>query len=614
MNTYRSFFFCLWALLASAAHSADLPNVLWITAEDHGPHLGCYGDKYATTPHLDAFARKSLRYTKAISNAPVCAVARTTLISGMHAPSTGGQHMRSRVPAPAGMQFYPAYLQDAGYYTTNNSKEDYNLTGARHGWDESSNKAHWKNRPAGKPFFAIFNYTISHESKIRDSKANPRHDPALAPVPPYHPDTPEVRSNWAQYYDRLTEIDRLFQASLDELDAAGLTDDTIVMFFSDHGSGMPRSKRYPGWSGLNVPVIVHVPEKFRHLAPADYRPGSASDRLIGFVDLAPTLLSIAGVEPPAYYQGQAFMGPFQTENPEFSFGYRGRMDERPDFCRTIMDGRYLYIRNYYAHIPHGQYVAYQQKTQTTNIWYQKFNDGQLNEVQSIFWNRHPREELFDLQNDPHETRNLAGATQYRGVLNRMRTILDEQMAEIDDLGIWPEPMLRKIVLEGKSPRDQLAKYFQGTPLEEAPELALVREPNWESDEWKRFLQSSHLVRRYWAIMQILAKGGDVYAIAEPDVVETMGDENATVAVAAAECVGIRTEDSGLRERSLFTLMNYARYPENEFIQAIHAMNAIDRIRDAGYEIPVAAASLTTVHETIPAWGRAYLPDLVDRFK
>lgn len=614
MNTIRIFSVCLYSVFASTAGLADLPNILWITAEDHGPHLGCYGDKYATTPHLDAFARKSLRYTKAISNAPVCAVARTTLISGMHAPSTGGQHMRSRVPAPAGMQFYPAYLQDAGYYTTNNSKEDYNLTGARHGWDESSNQAHWKNRPAGKPFFAIFNYTISHESRIRDPKANPRHDPAKAPIPPYHPDTPDVRSNWAQYYDRLTEIDGLFQKSLEELDAAGLTDDTIVMFFSDHGSGMPRSKRYPGWSGLNVPVIVHVPEKFKHLAPADYMPGRASERLIGFVDLAPTLLSIAGVEPPEYYQGKAFMGPYQTPDPEFSFGYRGRMDERPDFCRTIMDGRYLYIRNFYAHIPHGQFVAYQQKTQTTSIWYQKYKDGTLNEVQSIFWNRHPREELFDLQIDPHETRNLAGATQYRPVLNRMRKILDRQMAEIDDLGVWPEPMLRKIVLEGKSPRDQLARLFQGMPLEKSPEIGLVREPNWESDEWKTFLLLSHPVRRYWTIMQILAKGGDIYAIAEPDLVEAMNGENATVAVAAAECIGMRTEDYGLRQRSLYFLMKYAKYPENEFIQAIHAMNAIDRIRDAGYAIPVAAASLTSVHETIPAWGKAYLPDLVDRLK
>ncbi len=308
------------------------------------------------------------------------------------------------------------------------------------------------------------------------------------------------------------------------------------------------------------------------------------------------------------------MGPYQTEAPEFSFGYRGRMDERPDFCRVIFDGRYLYIRNHYTHIPHGQFVAYQQKTQTTSIWYQKHKDGELNEIQSVFWNRHPREELFDLQNDPHETRNLAGATQYRPVLNRLRKTLDAQMAEIDDLGVLPEPMLREIVLQGRSPRDHLARFFEGIPLEVSPEIELVREPDWKSGEWKTLLSAPHPARRYWTIMQILGKGGEVYEIAEPELVEALDDENAAIAVAAAECVGTRTKDNGLRERSLYTLMNYAKYPENEFIQVIHALNAIEHIKDAGHRVPTSAAYLTSVHDTIPSWGRAYLPDLVNRFK
>lgn len=613
-NRLRSLLPIAYLVSASVAYSADLPNILWISSEDHGPHLGCYGDEYATTPNIDAFAKKSLRYTHAISNAPVCAVARTTLISGMYAPSTGGQHMRSRVPSPEGLQFYPAYLQDAGYYTTNNSKQDYNLIDARMGWDESSSKAHWKNRPEGKPFFAIFNYTISHESQVRNKNPNPHHDPAKAPIPPYHPDTPESRSNWAQYYDRLTTIDELFQKTLDEVEEAGLMDDTIVMFFADHGSGMPRSKRYPGWSGLNVPVIVHVPEKFKHLAPADYVPGGASDRLIGFIDFAPSTLSIAGVEPPEYYQGEAFMGPHQTPDPEFSFGFRGRMDERPDFCRTILDGRYVYIRNYYRHLPHGQFVAYQQKTQTTNVWFQKYKDGDLNEAQSLFWKPHPHEELFDLRNDPHEINNLAGSAEHREELIRLRKLLDAKMAEIDDLGVWPEPMLREIVLDGKSPRDELSGLFQDKPLKNSPELKLVAPVRWNSDAWKSELNYGHPVRRYWTVVQLITKGGRHYRSVETDLEKMLSKEQGVLAVAAAECIGTHTRDASLRQKSIDLLYGYAKYPDNEFILAIHAFNAMEHLKDLGHKTPAGAASLTSTHETVPDWGRAYLPDLVDRYK
>jgi uncharacterized sulfatase len=261
-------------LTTAAAMAAERPNVLWITSEDNGPHLGCYGDSYATTPNLDRLASKGMIYLRAWSNGPVCAASRTAIISGMYPPSTGSEHMRSQVRMPAGMRMYPQLLREAGYYCTNNSKEDYNLDKPGQVWDESSAKAHWKNRPPGKPFFAIFNHTMTHESQIRSRPYAAVHDPAKVRVPAYHPDTPEVRQDWAQYYDRLTEMDAAAARNLKELEEAGLAEDTVVFYYGDHGPGMPRCKRWPYNSGLQVPLIVYVPPKFKDLASRDYAAGA----------------------------------------------------------------------------------------------------------------------------------------------------------------------------------------------------------------------------------------------------------------------------------------------------------------------------------------------------
>ncbi len=452
----------------SPARAADerpsLPNILWITSEDNGPHLGCYGDTYATTPHLDALGKMGMIYTRAISNAPVCAPARTTLISGLYPPSTGSEHMRSMAQLPESFKMYPQYLREAGYYCTNNSKEDYNLAKRGQVWDESSRKAHWKNRPAGKPFFAVFNHTISHESQLRKRPHKQVHDPAMVRVPAYHPDTPEVRQDWAQYYDKLTEMDALAGKNLKELADAGLADDTIVFYYGDHGSGMPRSKRWPYFSGLNVPLIVYVPDKWRKLAPKDYQPGGKSDRLVGFIDLAPTLLSLAGVKPPAHLQGHAFMGPSQTAPPEYSYGFRGRMDERYDLVRSVLDGRYIYIRNYMPHKIYGQYIAYMFQTPTTRVWRRLYDEGKLNEAQSHFWRRKPPEELYDLQADPDEVHNLAASPEHADTLNRMRKAQQDWARSIRDVGFLPERQIHSRS-EGSTPYE-MGHNPQKYPFEE----------------------------------------------------------------------------------------------------------------------------------------------------
>lgn len=611
MHTRIALLFVLLLAGCIPTFGADRPNILWISTEDHGPHLGSYGDEYATTPNLDAFAKRAFRYTKASSNVPVCAPARTTIISGMYPPSTGSHHMRSRVPAPDWLTFYPVYLQEAGYYTSNNSKEDYNLTTDDKGWDESSPKAHWGNAPKGKPFFSIFNYTKTHESQIRNDNANPHHDPAKAPLPPYHPDTIEVRKDWAQYYDRLSEADDYFAMRMKELEEAGLADDTIVWYWADHGSGMPRSKRYAGWSGLHVPLIVHFPDKWKHLAPKGYAEGKTTDRLVGFIDFPATLLSLAGVTIPEYYHGNAFAGEQQTKDPQYSFGFRGRMDERPDSSRMITDGRYYLIRNHYTHIPHGQYVLYQQRTPTTAVWNQMFKDGKLNDIQSQFWKPHPREELFDLENDYHSINNLANSKKHQSIKRRLNKALDKHLTQTADLGFIPEPFIQALAKAGEG----ISPVASGrSMLKNAPDfgVSILKEIDL-SKAFAAKLKHPYSPVRYWALMQLLGSNNTpVYAYHEHLVVEALKDPEPIVAVAAAECLGSLTDREAYKKIAVKTLLEYAAFPGNELFLTVHALNALEHLKDQGIKLPDEARNLTQKHEDIPRFFDYYRPQVIER--
>ncbi|MCB1078603.1 MAG: sulfatase, partial [Verrucomicrobiae bacterium] len=501
-------FFAAFALLfaASSGFSADRPNILWLTSEDNGPQLGAYGDPYAVTPNLDTLAGKSLRYTRASSNAPVCAPARTTVISGIYPPASGGEHMRSMTKLPDGFKMFPQFLREVGYYCTNNSKEDYNLEKPGTVWDESSNKAHWKNRGEGQPFFAVFNYTISHESQIRNAidEKDRIHDPAKARVPAYHPDTPEVRKDWAQYNDRITMMDAQCGKALKELADAGLVEDTIVIYWGDHGSGMPRSKRWPYNSGLNVPLMIHVPEKWKALAPQDYEAGGTSDRMVAFVDLAPTMLSLVGVEAPEWMQGTAFAGKLQKEAPQYSYGFRGRMDERYDMVRTVMDQRYVYLRQYMPHRIYGQHIDYMFQTPTTRVWHDLFAEGKLNADQSHFWQKKPAEELYDLQTDPDEVHNLADSPEHQAVLERMRQAHRDWVFRVRDVGFLPEA---EIHARAKGGAPYTFAHSDAYPLEAIFEAAQLATSMKEADlpAIVKLLDHPDSGVRYWGATGLLCQ-------------------------------------------------------------------------------------------------------------
>ena len=569
-----------WHVLPAATAAAEAkkprPNVLWITCEDIGPELGCYGDEYATTPNLDRLAAKGMKYLYAWSNAPVCAPARSTIITGVYPPSIGSQHMRSMSRLPEEMKMYPCYLREAGYYCTNNSKQDYNLGLTGKVWDESSGRAHWKNRKPGQPFFAIFNITVTHESRIRTRPHKCVHDPAKAPVPAYHPDTPEVRLDWAQYYDNITTMDGMAGRLLAELEDAGLADDTIVLFYGDHGSGMPRSKRWPFNSGLHVPMLVHVPEKLKDLAPEEYKPGAASDRLVSFVDLAPTLLSLAGVKPPEHMQGHAFMGRYETPPQPYIYGFRGRMDERYDMVRSVRDKRYVYLRQYMPHRIYGQHVNYMFITPTTRVWKQLFDEGKLTPEQSRFWQTKPAEELYDLQEDPDEVRNLAGSPEHREVLGRMRKAQQDWAVRIRDVGFLPEGEIHTRS-EGSSPYEMGhdEKRYPMQKIMATAELASSLKPDAMPQLKKAFADKDSAVR-YWAAQGVLMRGQQGVASGHDELVSALADSSGSVRVVAAEALARYGSRADL-DKALPVLARAAESDEGEGYVALMAVNAIDKL-------------------------------------
>ncbi|MBK6798894.1 MAG: sulfatase-like hydrolase/transferase [Acidobacteria bacterium] len=445
------------------------PNILWISAEDISPDLGSYGDDYSRTPALDKLASEGARYINAFSSAPVCAPSRSAIITGMYPTTIGSMHMRSKAVPPAGIKAFTEYLRAAGYYCTNNSKTDYNFEAPPSNrppdtvWDESSTRAHWRNRPdKNQPFFAVFNLVVTRESQIRVSKeqydkntasltTEHRHDPAKAKLPPYYPDTPLVRRDWANYYDNISAMDFQVAAILRQLEEDGLAGNTIVLFWGDHGRGLPRAKRWVYDSGIRVPLLVRWPGRIK--------PGSVEDRLVSLMDLGPTMLSLAGVKIPTHMQGQPFLGDGQTAPRQYVFAHRDRMDESYDMMRSVSDKRYHYIRNFYPGRPYAQHIEYMEEMPTMKEMRRLYknhmnaldpNYGKaMTPAQLLFFRpEKPSEELFDMTLDPHEINNLAGLPEFNGILKRFRGVLDKWQKETKDLGLVPEMELRERMRPG----------------------------------------------------------------------------------------------------------------------------------------------------------------------
>ena len=568
----------------------DRPNILWITCEDISANLGCYGDAYARTPTLDALAARGVRFTQAYGVTGVCAPNRSCLITGVYPTSLGSHDMRCRTRLPEPIKCFPDYLRRAGYYCANNAKTDYNFPTPKAAWDACSHKAHYKNRKPGQPFFAVFNYTLTHESRIRQPDKSferatarltteQRHDPAEAPVPPYHPDVPTVRRDWARYHDLITALDYEVADRLKELEEAGLADDTIVFFFSDHGAGMPGVKKWIWRDGLHVPLIVYFPEKYRDWAPV--APGKPSDRLVSFVDFAPTVLSLAGVPIPEHMQGTAFLGGAAGPPRTLVYSHRDRMAERYDTVRSVSDGRYHYLRNFMPHLSWSQYVSYTEQMPTMQAWRRLAEEGRLDGPPARYFRpAKPPEELYDIQADPHEVHNLAGDPQHKAALERLREACTRWMRETGDLGLLPE-YERHRRAEGATPWEVRLDAGKNpvARLQEAAGLANAMDPA-NVERLVGLLGAGDPAVRWWGAVGLVALGKKA-APAEAAIRKASRDEAPNVRVAAAEALA----NLGRTDQAL-PVLRKALAHETPFIR-LRAMNVLHRMGEAAR--PVLAA-------------------------
>jgi arylsulfatase A-like enzyme len=434
------------------------PNILWITCEDMSPHLGCYDDPLARTPTIDRLASQGVRYTNAYSISGVCAPSRSALITGMYPTTIGSMHMRTMtrtsaidkitdpellaiptyeaVPPPE-VKCFTEYLRAQGYYCSNNSKEDYQFKRPITAWDESSQKAHWRNRRAGQPFFSVFNFTVTHESQVWKRAGDTLiTDPEKLELPPYYPDSPVIRRDIARHYDNIALMDSQVKDLLRQLKADGLEDSTIIFFFSDHGDGLPRAKRWIYDSGIKVPLIVKY--------PGTVLAGEVTDELVSFVDFAPTVLSLAGINVPGHLQGQAFAGAQKAQPREYIYAAKDRMDPAMDNRRSVRDKRYKYIRNYMPERPYVQFLPYRDQMALMQELFRYEKEGKLDQVQALWFQKtKPIEELYDTWEDPHEVNNLASDPRYNDILKRLSDEHLKWKEETQDWGLIPETELIK---------------------------------------------------------------------------------------------------------------------------------------------------------------------------
>ena len=591
MNTNTSQTTPLWSVIFAAvlavspwfaeqSHAADRPNVVWIVSEDNSHHyLKHFFESGAPAPNIEAMAAHGITFDHAFSNAPVCSVARSTLATGCLGPRIGTQFHRKHTIAtlPQGLRMFSELLRDAGYYTSNNSKTDYNATPSKEAWDESSRTASWrKRRSPNQPFFHMESHAQSHESSLHFSQEvfeneETTTDPESVKLADYFPNTAKFRYTHARYHDRMAVIDEIVGSTISKLKEDGLLEDTFVFYFGDHGGVLPRGKGYIYESGLHVPLVVRVPDKWQHLI--DRKNGSRAPGFVSFIDFGPTVLNLAEVKVPEQMDGIPFLGKgitaVEVDARDECYGYADRFDEKYEFIRSLRKGKYQYIRYFQPFLPDGLQNNYRYRMLAFTEWRDLYKDGKLTGSQLQFFQSKPVEQLFDAEADPHEINNLASDPRHANVLKDLRTRLATQMRALPDLSFYPESKLVSVMGDpvgfGQKHKAEIAQMADIHDLAFLPfsaaEARLIAA-----------LESDNVWLRYSAAMTCSEIGAEATSLAEK-VIPLIHDNSLVVRIRAAEFLGlINTIDP---QPILADIVNRTSNP----VEAGEALNSIVYFRD-----------------------------------
>ena len=604
MKNIALLLFTLAFLVSCQKKELPKPNILWITIEDSSPQFfGCYGDSDARTPVIDKLAEEGVRFTNAFSTGTVCSPSRSTIITGVRTYKMGTGNHRSNYAIPKFIHGFPYYMQQQGYYVTNNAKTDYNVGDVKkftkQAWNESSNKAGWWNRKPGQPFFAVFNYADSHQSRtmtlpfktykkiVWDKLAkDERIGDNDFKMPPFYNDSPEMRKQFARVYNSIKLTDNRIGELLDRLEKDNLRDSTIVFFYADHGEGMPRGKTNGINFGYRVPFIIWFPEMYKHLSPWGTA-GAVTDELIDFEDLAPTLISLAGGKIPDYLKGRILMGKNRSEPVDHLTLSADRSDNGIDMVRSITDGKYVYSRNFMPWMPEARYIRYMEIGDIKQIMRKELAEGKLNSLQKSLFEPRPAEFLFDIENDLWETKNLVGNPEYKEVLAKMRKQLNEEILNSRDVMFLPEYEIGLISKTGNAYEFRLdsTRY----PLKEIYAAASLSGKRGAETAIRQIelLRNKNNIVRYWAALGLQCQNAETLHPFQKEIIRAMSDKYPPVAVTAA-AIAYRNYNYSDAEKKLIKwiksdnpdialmAINYLLYVENkapfvETVKAIHEM-------------------------------------------
>ncbi|MCC5906919.1 MAG: sulfatase [Balneolaceae bacterium] len=573
--------------MAEPLPKIDRPNIVLLVSEDNSVQfMDHYYPGGAKTPNIESLAEGGITFDRVFSNSPVCSVARTTVINGVYAPRTATHHHRriESVKMPDEWEMFPYYLRQEGYFTVKNGKKDFNMVEGDV-WDEDGGQAHWRSRPdTDTPFFYMEQTgNDTHEGQLHFDEQTFRnqptvHDPDSVDVFPYLPDTDLVRYTHAFYLDRHLDMDDKVGQVIAELEKDGLRENTIIIYYGDHGGSLPRSKGYIYESGLHVPMVIYIPEQFKHLSP--FNSGSRVDGFVEFVDIGPTVLNLAGVGLPSHMDGKPFLGPdvtaSQVADRDETFSYADRFDEKYDMVRALRKGNYKYMRNYHSYYPDALRNRYRHIQLAYPHWQELYEAGELNKIQRNFFEPRQPEALYDLLSDPHETQNLVGDPQYAEVLEDMRGRMRQHMRSMPDLGLFPESYLVEHAV-----KDPLSFSRQNTTritqLLEVADLALL-----SFDEARvklgSALESKDPWKQYWGLVVCSVFGEQAYEF-KLHARNLVSDESLPVRVRAAELLGVLGGDDPM------TVLYMAVNQANNQADVLLALNTMTYLRDhLGYEI------------------------------